>query len=114
MTFNQNVLRVSWNQGQKITNAVVEKLIERLAEVAGTYCPPLLLKLNDVTILTRKAQRGLATELNVAALSLVRPTPVDRALAGHFTEVHDPPFPTRYFTSADDAQMWLTTDPYSP
>jgi hypothetical protein len=114
VTFDQNVLWVSWNHSQKITSTDVERLFERLTEVAGTYCPPMLLKLNDVTILTRKAQRQLATELNVAALALVGPTPVDKALARHFTEVHKPPFPTRYFTSTYDAQMWITTDPYSP
>lgn len=112
-SLRQGVLWVRLDTGRKFTGSDTHTLIDSLNALSPVICPPMLLELNGVLALTRKAQQRFAADLNIAALAFVGPTAVDRTLAAFFTEVHTPPFPSRYFTNPDHALTWLTTNPHT-
>ncbi|RJT74874.1 hypothetical protein D6T63_18315 [Arthrobacter cheniae] len=74
----------------------------------------MLVEFNGMVTLTRAALLRFAKTLNIAAMAIVGPSAVDKALADFFVEVHHPPYPTRYFTATHEALRWLTEHPYAP
>ena len=113
-TMRDGVLWVEWFAGTSVREADAIALVERADAISRNVCPPMLVELNGMVTLSRTALLRFAGELNIAAMAIVGPTAVDRALAAFFAEVHDPPYPTRYFRHRANALPWLTGCPHAP
>lgn len=113
-TMRDGVLWVEWHTGTSVGDADAAALVERADAISGTVCPPMLVELNGMVTLNRNALLRFARDLNIAAMAIVGPTAVDSALAVFFAEVHDPPYPTRYFRHRTHALPWLTGCPHAP
>ncbi|MBT2566291.1 STAS/SEC14 domain-containing protein [Arthrobacter sp. ISL-85] len=109
-----SVLWIHWLHGTSVTDKDAAALVEQASAVSAGVCPPMLVELNSMASITRAALLRFAKTLDIAAMAIVGPSPVDKALANHFAEVHDPPYPTRYFTANDEALRWLTEHPHAP
>jgi hypothetical protein len=107
------IICVQWVRSTTVSDAMAAALIERAAQICPNVCPPMLVEVNAMVALTRGAFRLFATGLNIAALALVGPSIVDRTISSFFTQVHDPPYPTRHFITSDEARAWLTDHPHS-
>lgn len=112
-TMRDGVLWVEWFAGTSVGDADATALVERADAISRDVCPPMLVELNGMVTLSRTALLRFARELNIAAMAIVGPTAVDRALAAFFAEVHDPPYPTRYFRHRSHALPWLTGCPHA-
>ncbi|WP_434992711.1 DUF7793 family protein [Arthrobacter sp. Ld5] len=112
-TLRDGVLWVEWLAGTSVGDTDAGALVERADAIGGGVCPPMLVELNGMVTLSRTALLRFARELNIAAMAIVGPTAVDRALASFFAEVHDPPYPTRYFPHRTSALHWLTDCPHA-
>ncbi|RJT97048.1 hypothetical protein D6T65_15180 [Arthrobacter frigidicola] len=102
-----SILCVRWRQGATIDDAMAAAFIERAAQISPNSSPPMLVELNGMVTLTRGALLRLATNPNVGAMASVGPSVVDYILSQFFTQVYDPPYPTRHFTNTSDARAWL-------
>ncbi|MBG6223965.1 hypothetical protein IWX63_000520 [Arthrobacter sp. CAN_A2] len=113
-TMRDGVLWIEWFAGMSVGDADASALVERADAISRDVCPPMLVELNGMVTLSRSALLRFAGDLNIAAMAIVGPTAVDNALAAFFAEVHDPPYPTRYFRDRAHALAWLTGCPHAP
>ncbi|MHA7239169.1 DUF7793 family protein [Arthrobacter sp. TMS1-12-1] len=113
-TMRDGVLWVEWLDGMRVGDGDARALVERAGAISRDVCPPMLVGLNGMVTLSRDALRRFAGDLDIAAMAIVGPTAVDRTLAEFFAEVHDPPYPTRYFPQRTVALRWLTGCPHAP
>jgi hypothetical protein len=111
MELRNGILSVDWAEGMTVTEADAVALIEHAEAICRSTRPPMLVELNEMVTLSSKALNHFAKELNIAALALVGPSPVDRTIADHFTGVHNPPYPSHYFPHRNEALTWLTGYP---
>lgn len=109
LTAEDGYVRLEWNEGITVSEQDAQDLMRELEEVAPGLCEPMLVDLNSMVSVTAPALAAFASGLNVAALALVGPSAVDRTLATFFNDVHDPPYPSRYFPAHDAALEWLLT-----
>ncbi|WP_152916128.1 DUF7793 family protein [Arthrobacter sp. RIT-PI-e] len=107
------VLWVEWVIHVTVTDHGALSLVERANALSPNTCPPMLVMLNEMVSLSRGALTTFSHGLNIAAMALVGPSPVDQLLVSYFTEVHEPPYPTRHFTTVDGAYTWLTEHPHA-
>lgn len=107
-SMRNGVLWISWLDGMSVGDRDAVSLIDRAGAISGDVCPPMLVELNGMVTLTRNALQRFAKDLNIAAMAIVGPSAVDKAIADFFREVHEPPYPTRYFENQESALHWLT------
>jgi hypothetical protein len=107
------VIWIEWVSHVTVTDHEAFSLVERANTLCPKVCPPMLVMLNEMVSLSRGALQTFSHGLNIAAMALVGPSPVDRLLVAYFTEVHDPPYPTRHFVTAEEARIWLTDQPHA-
>ncbi|PPB49413.1 hypothetical protein C4K88_06855 [Arthrobacter pityocampae] len=112
-TMCDGVLWVEWHAGTSVDDADAAALVARADAISENVCPPMLVELNGMVTLSRNALLRFARDLNIAAMAIVGPTAVDSTLAAFFAEVHDPPYPTRYFRHRAHALPWLTGCPHA-
>ena len=108
-----DLIWIEWVTRAVVTDHEALRLVERADALCPDLCAPMLVVLNDMVSLSRGALRTFSHGLNIAAMALVVPSAVDRLLYTYFTEVHDPPYPTRHFDTVDEARTWLTTHPHA-
>ncbi|MHA7285944.1 DUF7793 family protein [Arthrobacter sp. MDT3-44] len=101
------VLWIEFKTGTDVTNAVAAALEGRLNQLSPTVCPPMLIRLNHLVPLTEEALHSLATRLDIAALAIVGAEPGDPIITAYYKQQHHPPYPTKHFATAHDAQEWL-------
>ncbi|MDQ0736179.1 DUF7793 family protein [Arthrobacter agilis] len=112
-TMRQGVLWIEWSEGTSVGDTDAVTLIERADAISRDAYPPMLVQLNGMVTLTRNALLRFAKDLDVVAMAIVGPSAVDKAIADFFTEVHEPPYPTRYFQHQEHALAWLTSYPHA-
>ncbi len=105
------VMWIEWVSSATVTALEASNLVDRADGLRSCGFPPMLVMLNGMVSLSRGALSTFSHGLSIAAMALVGPSPVDRLLTSYFTEVHDPPYPTRHFAIAEDARAWLA-DPH--
>lgn len=108
-----DVVRIEWVAGSTVTDHEAFSLVARVDALCPDVCPPMLVVLNEMVSLSRGALKTFSHGLNIAAMALVGPSPVDRLLVSYFTEVHQPPYPTRHFRTVEEATMWLKDHPHA-
>ena len=109
MDVHDGVLRIVWIRGTSVNDVDARALVERSRALSAGVRLPMLVELNGMVTLTRNALLQFAKELNLTAMALVGPSAVDKVIAAHFIEVHEPVYPTRYFPSRDEALTWLSS-----
>jgi hypothetical protein len=102
------VLRVSWDDSVTVSEKDALSLTARVYGLCPSAGVPMLVELNAMVSLSRAALHMFATDLQVPAMALVGASVVDETLADFFIRVHEPPYPTRYFTTVSAARTWLT------
>lgn len=103
------VLWIECGASTDVTNAVAGALVTQVHHLSPSVCPPMLIRLNRLASLTEEALHSLATGLDIAALAIVGAEPGDPIITAYYKQQHHPPYPTRHFTSDDEAQEWLAT-----
>lgn len=106
------VLWILWRSSMRVSDDDAAALVRRANALCGDRRPPMLVVLNGMVTLSRGALDSFANALKISAMALVGPSVVDRTLAGYFTEVHNPAYPTRYYENADEALEWLAAQPH--
>lgn len=109
LTPEDGYVRVEWDEDISVTEQDALDLLDRLEQECPGVCEPMLVNLNSMVTVHAPALAIFASRLNVAALALVGPTAVDRTIATFFSQVHEPAYPTRYFTEPAAALEWLLT-----
>ena len=71
---------------------------------------PKLVDMATMESIHRHARAVFSIPCAAFRIALLGTSPVDRVLANFFLGVHIPPCPTRFFTSRNDAMLWLTQD----
>ncbi|MBG6182765.1 hypothetical protein IWX65_000698 [Arthrobacter sp. CAN_A214] len=92
----------------EVDNAVAAGIVDRANQLSPSVCPPMLIRLNHLISVTEEALHTLATGLNIAALAIVGVETEDPVITAYYKQQHHPPYPTRHFTTINDAQQWLT------
>ncbi|MCU1634125.1 MAG: hypothetical protein JWM61_2777 [Micrococcaceae bacterium] len=90
-----------------VDNALADAIVARVRQLSPSDCPPMLIRLNHLITVTENALHTLATGLNIAALAIVGAASGDPIITAYYKQHHHPPYPTRHFTTAIDAQEWL-------
>ena len=101
------IFTVEWDPGASVTTAVAESLVAAAAVLSPSTCPPMLALNNNMVSLASEALDVFARRLDVAALAIVG-AEGDRLVATYYKQLHDPPYPTRFFGSASEARNWLS------
>jgi hypothetical protein len=107
------VIWIEWVANVTVTDHEAFSLVRRASALSPDTCPPMLVMLNEMVSLIRGGLKTLSHKLDIAAMALVGPSPVDRLLVSYFTKVHEPPYPTRHFTTVKEAHTWLTGHPHA-
>jgi hypothetical protein len=107
------VIWIEWVSKTTVSDQEAFSLADRADALCPNVCPPMLVMLNEMVSLSRGALRTFSHGLNIAAMALVGPSPVDRLLVSYFTDVHEPPYPTRLFGTVEEAHAWLTGHPHA-
>jgi hypothetical protein len=90
-----------------VDDTVAAAVVSRVTQLSPSVCPPMLIHLNHLISLTEEALRILATGLDIAALAVVGTEAGDPIITAYYKQQHDPPYPTRHFTTTGDAETWL-------
>ncbi|MHA7219061.1 DUF7793 family protein [Arthrobacter sp. MDT1-48-3] len=90
-----------------VDDTVASAVVSRVTQLSPSVCPPMLIHLNHLISLTEDALRILASGLDIAALAVVGTEAGDPIITAYYKQQHDPPYPTRHFTTTGDAETWL-------
>lgn len=104
------IIHLIWNDSVNI-EAVDAHAAMAAVNVAGSGSEyPMLVDMATTESVQRQARAVFSTPCAASRIALLGTSPVDRVLANFFLGVHIPPCPTRFFTSRNDAMVWLTQD----
>jgi hypothetical protein len=86
--------------------------LNALAELTGGRPAPMVAwapRSGDSSREARELFGGPQAVQAIAAMALIQPTPVMRAVMNFFTRLYATPFPIRFFATADEAIAWART-----
>lgn len=104
---SNGVLHVRWAQGAVVRESDAKALMTRAAELSLGRALPMLVQMDNMTWIDRGAQEAFATSWPLSGMALVGSSPVDEVLASFYSARRNPACPTRYFTSVEEARIWL-------
>jgi hypothetical protein len=104
--FDEGVIVVEWDRGTSVSTCTAESLVSAVAALAPEGRTPMLALNNNMVSLTPGALEVFAHRLGVAALAIVG-VEGDRVIAAYYKQLHNPPYPTRFFPTAAEARAWL-------
>ena len=96
--------------GAELTLAEAQKITEAEFKLAGGQKRPLFVDIRLVKSITREAREhfaGESVQRFVSAVALCIQSPLSRVIGNFFMGYNRPLFPTRLFTSEDEAIDWL-------
>lgn len=105
-----SIVMVEWDPGTSVTASSAEAVVAAVDGLSPAARPPMLALNNNMVSLTQEALELFAQRLAVTALAIVG-AEGDHVIASYYKQVHNPPYPTRYFESASDARRWLNRGP---
>ena len=92
----------------EITIEDAEQILAAQIKLTGGNHTPVLVDIRQLKSATREARTfGASKAQTTLALALLVASPVGRMVGNIFISFSRPPFPTRLFTSEDDAHAWL-------
>ena len=104
------ICRVIVLPGVEITLEVIQVMLAAQAVVSRGEKTPVLVDVREIKFMTRAAREHIAGEEGQKrhpAAALLIDSPIGRALGNFFLRVNKPHYPTRLFTSEDEAITWL-------
>lgn len=104
------VLRVSGLPGVSVTLEGAEECISVTHELCGGRKVPVLVDIRQIKSIDREARAyfsGAEASMVVAAQGLLVGSPLSRIIGNFFLGLNEAPFPTKLFTSEQDALDWL-------
>jgi hypothetical protein len=102
-----SIVRIRWVAATTITEAAARRSLELFAEASGSRRLPLLVDMSEVKAMTREARGVFADDRAMLALALVGQSPVVQVIANFALGLSRPSVPTKFFTSAQEAETWL-------
>ncbi|WOH18518.1 STAS/SEC14 domain-containing protein [Paenarthrobacter sp. GOM3] len=102
-----NVMSLAWKPGVRIEAGNARAAVEAVNDFAAGSRYPLLVKMANAGHLSRAARDVFVEPCAASRIALLGSNPVDRMLADYQIATHEPPCPTRFFVSEDEAMMWL-------
>lgn len=103
-----SVMSLAWKPGVRIGADNARAAVDAVNEIAAGRRYPLLVAMADAGHLSRGARDVFVEPCAASKIALLGRNPVDRMLADYQLAVQEPPCPTRFFTSEDEAMVWLT------
>lgn len=101
------VLWLDCEASMDVDNVTADAIAAQVSKLSPAVCPPMLIRLNHLVLVTEEALHTLATKLNIAALAIVGAETGDPTITAYYKQQHHPPYPTRHFTTVTAAQGWL-------
>jgi hypothetical protein len=86
--------------------------LNAVAELTGGRLAPMVAwapRSGDSSREARELFAGPKAVQVIAAMAMIQPTPVMRAVMNFFTRLYPLPFPIRFFATADEAIAWART-----
>jgi hypothetical protein len=97
-----------WAVGTTITEDLARRSIELVTAVSAGRRRPLLVDMSGVKAMTREARGVYGGNENMTALALVGQSPVVRVIANFALNLNGPGVPTRFCSTAAEAESWLS------
>lgn len=101
-------LHYTWVDGATACLVDAEESLAAVEALAGSRRLPLLVDMRGLKTLDRAARSRFSETDAITRLAFVVESPLSRVLANFFLAVSRPSWPTRMFTSEDEAVAWLT------
>ncbi|WP_461163197.1 DUF7793 family protein [Arthrobacter sp. R4-81] len=102
------IIHLVWNAKVHIEAVDAHAAMAAVNVVGNGSEYPMLVDMATTESVHRHARAVFSIPCAASRIALLGTSPVDRVLANFFLGVHIPPCPTRFFTSRNDAMLWLT------
>ncbi|MGO4856899.1 DUF7793 family protein [Arthrobacter sp. 2MCAF14] len=107
---SDGIIHLVWNDRVNIEAVDAHAAMAAVNEAGRGSEYPMLVDMATTESVHRHARAVFSIPCAASRIALLGTSPVDRVLANFFLGVHIPPCPTRFFTSRDDALVWLMQD----
>lgn len=104
------IIHLSWKPRVTIEAVDAHAAMTAVNEAGNGAEYPMLVDMASTEYVHRQARAVFSIPCAASRIALLGTSPVDRVLANFFLGVHTPPCPTRFFTSRNDAMVWLMQD----
>lgn len=106
MELGDGFLRLRWRAGEAVGVNEAQAALEAIDALGLGASHPMLIHVQGVNF-SRAARRVFPSPSRVSRIALLGSSPVDYVIALFVLRVIPLPFPIRYFTSSQEAIMWL-------
>jgi hypothetical protein len=101
------IIHVIWKPKGTIEAADALGALAAVNDVCGGSEHPMLVDTAFTESVSRDARSVFTTPCAATRIALLGSSPVDRLIANFFLGVHKPACPSRFFTSRNEAMVWL-------
>lgn len=108
------VLHLRWVRGAVIEEKDALAAMAAISRLSQGRGHPTLVDMAATAWLSCKARKVFAGPCLVTRIALLGSSPVDRVIVNYFLARCTPPCPARYFTSHEEAMIWLTSSSLQP
>jgi hypothetical protein len=104
---SDGIIHLVWRPGIVLDSDDVHAAMARVNEVSEGSEYPMLVDMGVTKAVTRQAKSAFQIPCAASRIALLGSSPVDRIIANFTIERQTLPCPTRFFTSRDEAMVWL-------
>lgn len=101
------IIHLVWEPQVRIEKEDAQAAMAAVNRIAGDGTYPMLVDMATTENVSIQARSVFSIPCAANRIALLGSSPVDRILANFFLGVHEPPCPTRFFTSREDSMKWL-------
>lgn len=101
-------MHLVWTPGSYVDERDALSAVTVMNKVCAGRGRPLLVDMRNAGSTSSGARDVFAMPHAASRVALLGESPVDEVIAIFFTRSHEPPRPTRYFTSEAEAIIWLS------
>ena len=105
------IIHLVWEPRVRIEVHDARAAMAAVNKIAGDASYPMLVDMATTEAVTIEARSVFSIPCAANRIALLGSSPVDRIIANFFLGVHNPPCPTRFFTSRDESMKWLQQVP---
>ena len=104
---SDGIIHLVWQPGIVLEGDDVQAAMARVDEISEGSEYPMLVDMGVTKAVTRQAKSAFQIRCAASRIALLGSSPVDRIIANFTIERQTLPCPTRFFTSRDEALLWL-------
>lgn len=108
---SDGIIYLVWKPRLRIEAEDARAAMAAVNELAGDLEYPMLVDMATTANVTPGARSVFSIPCAANRIALPGSSPVDRVIANFFLGVHNPPCPTRFFTSRTESVDWLLMEP---